>query len=64
MRYEIRMHIQKTFRVHPDGYGRCVKCDTRMIVVDGFGLEPECKTFECLQCRHIEKPQTEVRKTG
>jgi hypothetical protein len=28
-----------------------------MIVTGGFGLDPEHKTFECLQCGHIENPQ-------
>jgi Zn ribbon nucleic-acid-binding protein len=35
----------------------CPKCEMGMIVVAGFGGEPELKTFECLRCGHIEKPQ-------
>jgi hypothetical protein len=27
-----------------------------MIVVDGFGLDAERKTFECLRCGRVEKP--------
>jgi hypothetical protein len=40
------------------GPRRCPNCQMCMIVVDGFGLDPECKTFECLQCGNIEKPKT------
>jgi 23S rRNA C2498 (ribose-2'-O)-methylase RlmM len=40
----------------------------RMIVVDGFKLDPEHQTFECLRCGFIEKPgQTvtaEYRRTA
>jgi hypothetical protein len=28
------------------------------ILVDGFDLDPQHKTFECLQCGNIEKPKT------
>jgi Zn ribbon nucleic-acid-binding protein len=33
----------------------CPKCQTGMIVIDGFGRELEAKTFECLQCGHVGK---------
>jgi hypothetical protein len=32
---------------------RCPKCQMGMIVVAGFGLDAEEKTFECLQCERI-----------
>jgi hypothetical protein len=44
--------LKLLFRTRP-----CPVCRMRMIVVDGFGEEPEQKTFECLQCGHIEKPE-------
>jgi hypothetical protein len=38
------------------GRRRCPECQTGMIVVAGFGLDPEHKTFECLQCGQIVTP--------
>jgi hypothetical protein len=35
-----------------------------MIVAGGFGLDPEHKTFECLRCGHIEKPETTAGNPG
>jgi hypothetical protein len=34
----------------------CPKCDMGMIVTGGYDLDPEYKTFECLRCRHVERP--------
>ena len=45
------------FKIPLDGRPRCPKCSMGMIVTGGFGLDPEHKTFECLQCGHIENPQ-------
>jgi hypothetical protein len=42
------------------GRPRCPKCDMSMIATGGFGLDPQHKTFECLQCGHIENPQVPV----
>jgi 23S rRNA C2498 (ribose-2'-O)-methylase RlmM len=39
-----------------DGPPACPQCNMRMIVVDGYKLEPKRQTFECLRCGHIEKP--------
>ena len=41
------------------GYGLppCPICRMAMIVVDGFNSDPEFKSFECLQCGHVEKPE-------
>jgi hypothetical protein len=33
-----------------------------MIVVDGFGLNPEHKTLECLQCGRIVTPIKLVKR--
>jgi hypothetical protein len=49
-------NITQIFRIQIDGTARCVNCDMCMIVSAGFDLDPECKTFECLQCGHIEWP--------
>jgi hypothetical protein len=48
----------------PPKYGRpsCPKCDTSMIVVDGFDMEPQDKTFECLKCAQLEKPASKPAK--
>jgi 23S rRNA C2498 (ribose-2'-O)-methylase RlmM len=27
-----------------------------MVVVDGYDLDPQKQTLECLRCGHIEKP--------
>ena len=43
------------------GLRRCPKCDMGMIVLDGFGLGPEHKTYECLQCGHIEEPDKPMK---
>jgi hypothetical protein len=40
---------------------RCSKCDMSMIVAGGYGLGQERKTFECLQCSHVEKAITNNR---
>jgi hypothetical protein len=34
----------------------CPKCAINMLMVAGYGLEPDKKTFECRQCGYIEKP--------
>jgi Zn ribbon nucleic-acid-binding protein len=34
----------------------CPECQVGMIVVDGFGLELEKQTVECLKCGHVERP--------
>jgi ribosomal protein L37AE/L43A len=36
----------------------CPKCTTSMIVIRGFHLDQEHKTFECLRCGHVEKTGT------
>jgi hypothetical protein len=38
------------------GTARRIMCDKRMIVTDGFDLDPEFKAFECRQCGHTERP--------
>jgi hypothetical protein len=40
----------------------CPICQTTMIVTDGFGEESQQKTFECLQCGHVEKPKASDQK--
>jgi hypothetical protein len=40
----------------------CPKCRMGMIVVDGFGLNPEHKTLECLQCGRIVTPIKLVKR--
>jgi hypothetical protein len=42
-----------------DGRPSCPTCEMGMIVVGGFGLEIEDKTFECLRC--VAKPDTTPR---
>jgi hypothetical protein len=49
-----------SFRNFANGRPSCPKCGIGM--VDGFGLDPERKTFECLQCGHVEKPGANVHK--
>jgi hypothetical protein len=34
----------------------CPECQMGMIAVDGFNLEPDWQTFECVRCGRIEKP--------
>jgi hypothetical protein len=46
-----------TFRVNlVNGRPPCPECQMNMVAVAGFGLDPEQKTDECLQCGHVEKP--------
>jgi hypothetical protein len=33
-----------------------------MIAVEGFGLEPENQTFECLKCGHVEPPDAPEKR--
>jgi hypothetical protein len=33
-----------------------------MIVIGGFGLELEQRTFECLRCENIEKPKRKTQQ--
>jgi hypothetical protein len=40
----------------PNGHTPCPTCDMGMIVVDGYGQDPERQTFECLRCGHIDRP--------
>ncbi len=48
-------------RTKGDALQHCPKCGMGMIVVAGFGLDPERKTRECLQCGHIEKPTKPIK---
>jgi transposase-like protein len=41
----------------------CPKCGMSMLVVDGFGLEPEQKTFECFGCGRIGKPTKSAKRS-
>jgi tRNA(Ile2) C34 agmatinyltransferase TiaS len=41
----------------------CPKCGLSMLVVDGFGLSPEQKTFECLGCGRIRKPTKSAKRS-
>jgi hypothetical protein len=34
-----------------------------MVATGGFDLDSEHKTFECLQCGHIEKPVTPTKES-
>jgi hypothetical protein len=45
-------------------YGRpaCPQCQMSMIAIDGFGLDPEQRTFQCLRCDNIEKLQKPRKK--
>jgi hypothetical protein len=60
------MKPDKTHRlkIPIDGCPNCPACEMRMIVAGGFGLDPEHKTFECLRCGHIEKPETTAGNPG
>jgi 23S rRNA C2498 (ribose-2'-O)-methylase RlmM len=40
----------------PNGHPLCRVCDMGMVVVDGYDLDPQKQTLECLRCGHIEKP--------
>jgi hypothetical protein len=51
-------NIIHRFRIQPNGHSRCPSCDMLMIVSAGFGLAPECKTFECVHCGRVEGPAT------
>jgi hypothetical protein len=33
-----------------------------MLAANGFGSEPNQKTFECLQCGHVEKPNARAKR--
>lgn len=44
------------------GRRRCSKCQMGMIVIAGFGLDPEHKTLECLQCGEIVTPFKNVKR--
>ena len=41
----------------------CPKCGINMLVVDGYGLEPDKKTFECLQCGNVKGPRNGTAKS-
>jgi transcription elongation factor Elf1 len=45
------------------GRPQCPKCDKSMLVTGGFDLDSEHKTFECLQCGHVEKPITPTKRS-
>jgi ribosomal protein L37AE/L43A len=49
--------IEKRGRERP----HCPMCATSMIVIRGFHLEQEQKTFECLHCGHVGKTGTASR---
>jgi hypothetical protein len=45
----------------------CSKCTMNMVVSNGFGLDRDVQTFECLRCGHIELPTSKrqpIRKIG
>jgi hypothetical protein len=37
-------------------------CNMGMIVADGCGLDASEKTFECLRCGYIDKPDSRDRR--
>jgi len=53
-----------TFKFLPKfGRPQCPKCSMSMVATGGFDLDSEHKTFECLQCGHIEKPVTPTKES-
>jgi hypothetical protein len=40
----------------------CPDCGMNMIVAEGFGLDHEHQTFECLRCGRVDEPKLATAK--
>jgi Zn ribbon nucleic-acid-binding protein len=44
----------------PHGHPPCPVCEMRMLVTDGFKLDRERQTLECLRCGHVDRPGAKI----
>jgi transposase-like protein len=46
--------------IHPP----CPECGMGMLLVNGFELERERQTFECLRCGHVDEPVGKILRVA